>query len=139
MLKIILDTNIIISFLVTDSDFVKKLIDLKNLGKLELFCSPEIFEELTKTLQKTKIKDLIKVKQKKVATFVAYYKYKIKFVRPSLKIDICLDPRDNIFLELAKAIQADYLITGDNDLLDLKKFEVTQILKPADFVDLLKI
>jgi putative PIN family toxin of toxin-antitoxin system len=135
MLKVILDTNIIISFLVTDSDFIKKLIDLKNLRKLELFSSLEIFEELTNTLQKTKMKDLLKVNQKKVATFVAYYKYKIKFVKPALQIDICRDPKDNKFLELAKEIEANYLITGDYDLLDLKLFESTKILKPSDFIN----
>jgi predicted nucleic acid-binding protein len=39
-----------------------------------------------------------------------------------------------MFLEIAKEVKADYLITGDNDLLELGKFENTEILKPSEFL-----
>jgi putative PIN family toxin of toxin-antitoxin system len=133
MLKIILDTNVVASFLVTNSDFVKKIMDLKNSKKLDIYSSGEIFEELKSTLQKPKIKDILKVNQKKVASFLAYYKYKINFAKPTSKVSICRDPKDNKFLELAKEIEADYLISGDNDLPELRKFENTEILKPTQF------
>jgi putative PIN family toxin of toxin-antitoxin system len=46
---------------------------------------------------------------------------------------ICRDPKDDYLLALAKAAKADLLITGDDDLLVLKKHGKTRILKPAAF------
>jgi uncharacterized protein len=52
---------------------------------------------------------------------------------PSRKFEICRDPRDNIFLDLIFESQADYLITGDQDLLVLNSFESAKIILPSDF------
>jgi len=50
-------------------------------------------------------------------------------------VELCRDKRDNFWLELAKDGQADYLITGDDDLLVLKSFKQTKILKLKDFLN----
>jgi len=134
MLKIIIDTNVVISFLITNSDFIKKVTELKNLRKIDLYSTLEIFEEIKNTLQKPKIKELLKVNPKKVASFMALYKYKHIFEKPSHSVNICRDPKDNKFLELSKTVQADFLITGDKDLLELKQFENTKILSPSEFL-----
>lgn len=48
-------------------------------------------------------------------------------------VDLCRDPKDNFLLALAKDSDADYLITGDNDLLVLKKVGKTKIAKMTEF------
>ena len=48
-------------------------------------------------------------------------------------VDACRDPKDNFLLALAKDGNADYLITGDLDLLTMKKFEKTKIVSLSDF------
>ena len=53
----------------------------------------------------------------------------------SSRIELCRDPKDNKFLELAADGQADYLITGDQDLLVLHPFQATQIFTPAQFLE----
>jgi putative PIN family toxin of toxin-antitoxin system len=45
----------------------------------------------------------------------------------------CRDEKDNFLLALAKDSDADYLITGDNDLLTLQQFEKTQIITIATY------
>ena len=50
-----------------------------------------------------------------------------------LKIDICRDPKDNYLLGMAISSNADYLISGDSDLLDLREIEDTRIIKYKDF------
>ena len=47
--------------------------------------------------------------------------------------EICRDADDNNILHLAKTIEADFIITGDKDLLDLKFFKKTEIISPANF------
>ena len=48
------------------------------------------------------------------------------------------DPKDNFLLDLIDFSKADYLITGDKDLLELKSFMTAKILTPNDFEALLK-
>jgi uncharacterized protein len=50
-------------------------------------------------------------------------------------VELCRDPRDDRFLELALPGQADFLPTGDADLLALHPFRGTAILTPAAYLD----
>ena len=49
------------------------------------------------------------------------------------KINVCRDPNDDFLLILAKDGKADYLITGDKDLLILNPFNKTKICTPTEF------
>ncbi len=49
-------------------------------------------------------------------------------------ITVCRDPDDDKFLELAVSGNADYLVSGDNDLLALHPFRAIPILRPAEFL-----
>ncbi|MFM8293381.1 MAG: putative toxin-antitoxin system toxin component, PIN family [Microcystaceae cyanobacterium] len=49
-------------------------------------------------------------------------------------INVCRDPKDNKFLELAINGKANYIITGDQDLLVLNPFQTIQILTPQVFL-----
>ena len=51
------------------------------------------------------------------------------------QIDVCRDPKDNKFLELAICGKADFIITGDDDLLDLDPFRELRIITPRDFLE----
>lgn len=48
------------------------------------------------------------------------------------------DRKDNKFLVCASEAQADYLISSDEDLLDLKAYEGTRIIPPQEFISLLE-
>lgn len=52
---------------------------------------------------------------------------------PTEAIHCCRDAKDDKFLELASACQADFLITGDEDLLVLDPFRKTRILTMTEF------
>lgn len=49
-------------------------------------------------------------------------------------VNICRDPKDNFLLALAKDGKASHLITGDSDLLVLKKSGKTEILNISDYL-----
>lgn len=53
-------------------------------------------------------------------------------------VDVCRDPDDNHVLQLCRETQADYLLTGDKDLLVMGAFELTAILSPSELADILK-
>ena len=67
-----------------------------------------------------------------LATFVT----KTIVVHPRKKISVCRDPSDNMLLECCLESEADFLITGDKDLLDLKALPFTlTILTPRKFIE----
>lgn len=51
---------------------------------------------------------------------------------------ICRDPKDNFLLDLIDFSQADFLVTGDADLLALNPFKTARILSPSEFEELLE-
>lgn len=55
-------------------------------------------------------------------------------VIPQRRIEVCRDRSDNMVLEAAVAGQADYIVTGDEDLLVLRLFEGIRIVEPAEFL-----
>ncbi len=59
-------------------------------------------------------------------------------MRRLTSIEICRDPDDNKFLEIAIDGKADHIISGDKDLLALNPFQGIPIIKPADFIALLE-
>jgi putative PIN family toxin of toxin-antitoxin system len=51
-------------------------------------------------------------------------------------VQLCRDPKDNMFLELAARARADYLVTGDKDLLVLGSYSATRIITPLEYISL---
>jgi putative PIN family toxin of toxin-antitoxin system len=51
-------------------------------------------------------------------------------------VHLCRDPADDMFLECAFIAQADLLVTGDKDLLELEAFRGTRIVNPAEYISL---
>lgn len=66
--------------------------------------------------------------------FLMDYQNTVLWVDVTQIITDCRDPKDNKFLEVAVNAEANYLISGDDDLLVLHPYEGVQILAPADFL-----
>lgn len=62
----------------------------------------------------------------------------IELIDVKSTIDVCRDPNDNFLLGLSKDGKADFLLTGDKDLLDLRKFDKTKITTISSFFDEIK-
>jgi len=136
-MKVILDTNIYFSAFAFKGACLKVLDFCYGQKNVIPFLSNEIFSELEMKFFGEKIKKLKKEYNPIIAhNFLKKVKLKTTFINPTQKINLCRDPDDNKFLELAKEVKADFLITGDKDLLILEKFEMTRILKPSEFLSL---
>lgn len=57
------------------------------------------------------------------------------FVNVKTEVEVCRDSKDNFLLTLAIDGKADFLLTGDKDLLNLNPFENTTITTIADFLN----
>ncbi len=137
-MKLIIDTNIFYSAIGFDNaiyDFVCKV--FANY-ECKIYCSEVVFDELkTKLYSKKfdqKTKNNLSIKQKQ--EFLSLLNENLIFVKVNYRVIICRDPDDNMFLELAQEVNADYIISGDKDLLEIKSYKNTKILKPSQFMAL---
>ena len=128
-IKIIIDTNLWISFLLSKKiDFIDNLLSCRN-ARL-IFCH-ELFSELLEVSARPKLKKFFTINDKELI-FNIIDRY-ADYVIVTSNVDLCRDAKDNFLLSLAKDSKADFLITGDKDLLVLKKFEETRIVTVADY------
>jgi predicted nucleic acid-binding protein len=59
-------------------------------------------------------------------------------VEPSPHLHVLQDEPDNRILECAAESRADFIVTGDRRLLDLRQYETAKVVKLAEFLALLK-
>jgi len=127
--RIIFDTNIWISFLIS-----KSLGDLDKLilkGKVVLLFSHELMTEFIDVTSREKLKPFFT--EDDIATLIDLIDEYGEIVIVKSDVRICRDKKDNFLLALAKDGKADYLITGDKDLLILESFEKTKITNLTNF------
>ncbi|MBA3724072.1 MAG: putative toxin-antitoxin system toxin component, PIN family [Candidatus Levybacteria bacterium] len=131
MIKIVVDTNQYLSVFVFRGQLVKKVFELVIDKKIGLYISPALTDEIKEKLQEFKV-------GKQIENDVTSFMKKGITVEPTIHIEACRDPKDNFLLELAQTAHADYLITRDKDLLDMKRWKTTKIIKPEDFLPTLR-
>ncbi|MBD2571104.1 putative toxin-antitoxin system toxin component, PIN family [Anabaena lutea] len=120
----IIDTNLWISFLIS-----KELKDLKNLlvaEKILVVISEQILEEITLVTQRSKLQKYFP--SNKVDELIQLLRTICVFINITSEVFICRDAKDNYLLALAKDSDANFLVTGDQDLLVMTKFENTEIV-----------
>ena len=71
-------------------------------------------------------------------TILNEFKTKPIKIIPPKKVTICRDQTDNQILDLCLFGEADVLVTGDKDLLALKEFGKTKIVKPREFLQIIR-
>jgi uncharacterized protein len=136
-MKIIIDTNIHISALAFGGNISKNLIMLYKNTQIEIFTSTPIYQELKEKVNSSKFIKITKgrVLANEIEHYLNSYTEETKFIDPTNIVNICRDPDDNMFLELALEIDANYILTGDKDLLSISQFKNTKISTMADFIN----
>ena len=124
MINVVLDTNVIVAAFVARglSNAVFELC----LDKFEVIISNFIINETSKIL-----KDKIKIPAERIIEIIDFLKESCRMANyESLKERVCRDKNNDEILALAKDSKSKYIITGDQDLLVLNKFEDIKIVSP---------
>ncbi len=130
-MRLILDTNILVSAFVFRSE-TSNIVVRRAAKKHTLLFSESTFKELKSTLLKPKFSEFVELQT--IRNFILNLVRIGEFIEPTERIIVCRDPRDNKFLELAVAGNADCIVTGDKDLLVLNPFRGIKIISPGDFL-----
>lgn len=129
-LRVIIDTNLWISFLLTRKYTV--IDDLLEKGTIDLIFSQELISEFLEVVSRPKLKKFFsKTDLELLLNIIAE---SAEFIPVTSTVHVCRDKKDNFLLALAHDSSADYLITGDKDLLVIKQFEQTKIVNITEFM-----
>ena len=128
--RIVIDTNLWISFLIT-KDY-KKLDGKIKSGEIKILFSLESMEEFLVVADRPKFRKYFD--KEDIEQLIDLFDVYGEIVDVKSNIEICRDAKDNFLLSLSKDGKANFLITGDNDLLELKKFGKTKIIKVSDYL-----
>lgn len=133
MLKLVIDTNLVISALLRPQSNPALIISLILRGDCRLCLSEDIFTEYEEVLARKKFNFLDRAR---VRELLSTLKKRALWVVPEISVDgVALDPADNAFLECALAAKADFLITGNIKHFPIKKFHHIRIATPAEFMN----
>ena len=130
--RVVLDTNVLVSGLLggTATAVIRRL----RAGAFQMVLSPEIMTEYENVLNRPKFK----LPQWAIRDLLTYIRDQADWVTPAAQeSSVARDPSDDKFLFAAAGGQADWLVSADPDLLDLKEFKSIPIVPPWDFLSLI--
>jgi len=126
---VVFDTNVLIAAIITEG-ICSKLLHRARAGEFSLVSCPFIMQELRRILSKKFHlgQDEITSSMEPISEAIS------KVIEHSITVkDTCRDAADDNIIACAVAAKADYLVTGDSDLLDLKSYEDIKIITPRNF------
>lgn len=130
-IRVVLDTNIWISYLLgaNSTNHVQKILHRKN---IQILISPELRDEILSVITRPKFNK--KFSQEILSNFHYLITYRPLLINPISKVNISRDQYDNFLFALCKDGEADFLISGDADVLEIKNYKKTEIMTLSEFV-----
>ena len=130
-MRAVFDTNVLVSAFATEG-LCARLLVRANRREFILYIAPVIFEEFESALEKK-----IGLTPEEIREARLLLEEAARPVDPAKRnirvVGICRDESDHAILEAAVACRAEFIVTGDRDLLGLKEFRKIRILTPRDF------
>lgn len=128
--RIVIDTNLWISFLIT-KDFTK-LDEIIFSRQGVLVFSQELLYEFLEVAKRPKFRRFFS--NAEIEEILETIEEYADFVEVQSKVEVCRDLKDNFLLSLSLDGNADFLLTGDKDLLDLIEFGETRISTISNYL-----
>ena len=137
MLRVVLDTNIIVSSLISKSGPPAQIIDAWRQLKFILITSPAILEEIRAILKHPRICKKYKIADEDIDTLINLLN-QFAFIVPgeaNVAGAVPADPADEKFLACALDGHANLLVSGDHHLLDLKFYQYFPLVTARQFLE----
>ncbi len=138
LLKLILDTNTIVSAFFWEGNEAELLRKIEQ-DKARLYITSEILKEVEDVIKRPKFDGVMRkanLTTDQIMQKIVSLSHLV--IASKLNIRVCRDEKDNKFLECAESAKADYLISGDKDLLSLKEYKGIPIVRTWKILHLLE-
>lgn len=137
-MRAVLDTNVLLSGLLWRGA-PHALIEHVQAGTLAMVTSPVLLAELTEVISRAKFDEILARSNTTRERSMAEMRQLAEvIVPPPLPQPVCRDPDDDHVLACALAAQADFIISGDADLLNLREYQNIRIVAPAEALRLIE-
>lgn len=140
MLRVVFDTVIFVRALLDPHSFSGRLL-FDYLGKYRLFLSAPLVEEILEVLGRKEIVERFHLRQSNYPEAMARLLKSLdraEIIQINKILSVSRDPKDDKFLATAMEANADYLVSADKDLLDLKVYAGVKIINAEIFLKLLE-
>ena len=134
-MKVILDTNLWVSFLIGHQTRLVRMI-LTDL-RFDVYVCDQLIAEIRDVTSRQKVRKLVTQSEVEDLFAIIHAFCKYATIEYEVASSSVRDPKDLYLLALAETIDATYIVSGDADLTDLIQYKQTQILKLADFKKLM--
>lgn len=137
MLKLVLDTNTIISAFFWEGNEAELLRKIEQ-GKATLYLSEEILTEIEEVIKRQKFNAVMEkagVTPNQVMQKITSLSHVV--IASNMNVNLCRDKKDNKFLECAEKAKAVYIVSGDEDLLSLREYNGISIVRAGKILQLL--
>jgi putative PIN family toxin of toxin-antitoxin system len=134
-MRVVLDTNIIVSALLAPASKPADIIRIWLDGKFTLLTCAAHLDELRSTLEKPRVSE--RIKPHKAGRLVNQLRKLAEDVDPLPRVERSRDPTDDFLLAMSEGGKANYLVTGDkNGVLALRRHKATRIVSAREFAAL---
>lgn len=133
-MRVVIDTGVFVSALIRPQGRTGAVLRALKENRFTLIYSTDILVEIIDVLGREKFRNKYQITPDDIATLIDLIRLRGELVIPSQKVSACRDPKDDIFLEAALEGNAEYIVSGDFDLLDMKSYEKIAILRVSEFL-----
>ena len=140
MIRAVLDTNVIVSGILTPKSVPATILKIGLEGKFKLIMSPHVIEEIERVIRYERMIALMrrhKLTCREVDDFMQKLK-RVAMVTPGeLEVTaVPSDPGDDMVLSCALEGKADFVVSGDHHLTDLVRYRGIRIVTPVEFIQI---
>jgi putative PIN family toxin of toxin-antitoxin system len=132
MLRVVFDTNVIVSAALYEKSLPALLLSLGLENKVRFFVSPALLNEYEAVLKRPRFK----LGQRQITELMGNINRKALIVSPTKRLNILkTDEPDNRVLECAIKAKADFIITGNKRHFPFEEFKGSKIVTPREFIN----
>ena len=132
MLRVLLDTSSLVSYALTRGELMRRVVEHWHTGSFTLLTCPATRAELAAVLARPRVRQLAVAPLDELVRGLERFSEHVPGI---LRLSgVCRDPKDDKFLACAVEGEADYLVSSDRDLLDLRRCQNVAIVNPGQFL-----
>lgn len=137
--RVVLDTNQMVSGLLMRRGAQAELLDAWRDRRFLLITSPFILREVEEVLSQPLFRQKYYLQENQIERFLSLLRMDSLQVPGIVRVQVCRDPEDDAILGCAVEGEASYVVTGDKDLLVLKKYRDIRIITARHYIERLRL
>lgn len=133
-MRAVIDTSVLISGLIRPGGTTGSVLKALRDGLFTILYSSDTIIEVVEVLGRDKFRLKYHVQPDDITALVNLIRLRGEAVYISQRVTECRDPKDDKFLDVALSGDADYLVSGDLDLLSMNPYRSVPVVTPAEFL-----